>query len=96
MHHGQAIILDGFEDRIEPIVRIVDDWFGNRSLGLIFEARVGEGKILVCGTDLVTELEKRLEAKQLRFSLLSYMSSPSFQPGPQLSVNELLRLTGKE
>jgi hypothetical protein len=91
--HGQAIRLDAFENKIDPIVRIVDDWFENRSLGLIFEAKVGEGSILVCGTDLLSELETRLEAKQLLFSLLDYMSSKQFQPGVEITAERLTGLT---
>ncbi|MBE9517931.1 MAG: beta-galactosidase, partial [Bacteroidetes bacterium] len=80
MHHGQAIILNGFENKIEPIVRVIDDWFENRSLGLIFEARVGDGKIIVSGADLLTNHENRLEAKQLLYSLENYMASHQFEP----------------
>ena len=93
MHHGQAIILNGFENSLEPIVRIIDDWFENRSLGLIFEAQVGEGKIIVSGADLLTDLENRLEAKQLLYSLKNYMTSSQFQPRAEISMDELERLT---
>jgi len=93
MHQGQAIILNEFENRIEPIVRIIDDWFENRSLGLIFEARAGEGKIIVCGTDLLTDLERRLEAKQLLYSLKNYMASGSFQPKSEISLKKLESLS---
>jgi hypothetical protein len=93
MHHGQAIRLDGFETHIEPIVRVIDDWFENRPLGLIFEARVGKGKILVCGTDLLSNAGERLEAKQLLYSLLTYMQSPGFQPVSEITFMELERIT---
>ena len=89
MHHGQAIILNGFENEIIPLVRIIDDWFKNRSLGLIFEAQVGNGKIIVSGTDLLTDQASRKEAKQLLYSLKNYMSSPHFQPQAEVSINEL-------
>jgi len=92
MHHGQAIILNGFENKIDPIVRIIDDWFENRSLGLIFEAQVGEGKIIVSGADLLSDFENRLEAKQLLYSLKNYMASPLFKPKSEVSIGELERL----
>ncbi len=93
MHHGQAIILNGFENKIEPLVRIIDDWFENRSLGLIFEAQVGDGQIIVSGADILSDIENRLEAKQLLFSLLNYMSSSQFQPKSEISIDELHSLT---
>lgn len=93
MHHGQAIILNGFENKIEPIVRVIDDWFENRSLGLIFEARVGDGKIIVSGVDILSDLENRLEAKQLLYSLENYMASHQFEPASKISLDELTKLT---
>jgi hypothetical protein len=93
MNHGQAIVLDRYEDRIDPIVRVIDDWFENRSLGLIFEARAGEGKIIVCGADLFSGRENRPEARQLLHSLESYMASPRFQPKSRVSVRELEQMT---
>jgi hypothetical protein len=92
MHHGQAIRLDGFEKQIHPIVRVIDDWFENRPLGLIFEARVGQGKIIVCGTDLLKGQADRLEARQLLYSLLDYMASDQFAPSSGVTPDELLRL----
>ena len=95
MHHGQAIILSRFDNEIEPIVRVIDDWFENRSLGLIFEARSGNGKIIVSGADLLSGLENRLEAKQLLYSLKSYMASSHFHPGSEITISELKQLTNR-
>jgi len=92
MHRGQAIFLNNFENKIEPLVRIIDDWFENRSLGLIFEAQVGDGKIIVSGADLLSDLENRLEARQLLYSLLGYMASPGFHPKAGVSIRELEKL----
>jgi len=93
MFHGQAIRMDGFEQEIEPVVRIIDDWFENRSLGLIFEARAGEGTILISGADLLSDLENRLEAKQLLNSLLAYMNTARFDPKVAVSFRELEKLS---
>lgn len=79
-YHGSVIQLDSLSNEIEPIVRIIDDWFTNRSVALIFEVKVGEGKLLISGVDLVNGLENRPEARQLKYSLLSYMSSNKFNP----------------
>ena len=38
--------------KLRPVVQVIDDWVTNRKLGLIFEARVGSGKLLVCSIDL--------------------------------------------
>ena len=55
MSHSNAIMLSDLPPGLKPIVRIIDDWFTNRPLALIFEANTGKGKIIVCGADLLTE-----------------------------------------
>jgi len=93
MNHGQAIVLDNFSESIQPIVRIVDDWFQNRSLGLVFEVKVGNGKMIISGADLLTNKAERIEAQQLTYSLISYMKSSEFHPVSKISIKELQKLT---
>jgi hypothetical protein len=78
--HGQAMILDEFGPGLKPIIRVIDDWTTNRSLGLAFECRAGGGKLLVVSSDLLTDVESRPEARQLLHSLKTYMSGPAFEP----------------
>ncbi len=76
--------LDSIAPGIEPIIGMVDNFFKNRNLGLAFECRVGEGRLLVCSSDLQTDLEQRPAAAQLRRSLLSYMNTNQFRPQQQI------------
>ncbi|WP_035899290.1 sugar-binding domain-containing protein [Leeuwenhoekiella sp. MAR_2009_132] len=92
MTHSNAIILDEFGSELKPIVRVIDDWFENRSLGLLFETRVGNGKLLVSGIDLHTDLKNRIEAQQLLFSLKNYMSGDAFNPTQELDINKIKAL----
>lgn len=89
MSRCNAMVMDNYPAGFRPIVHIVDDWFTNRKLGLLFEARVGNGKVLVCGADLTGDLDKRPAAAQFRQSLLEYMNSDSFNPKQQLKVEDL-------
>ena len=91
MTNSNAIILDDLPN-ITPIVRVVDDWFKNRRLGLVFEAKVGEGKLVMSGIDLHTNLDTRLEAKQLLYSLKKYMTTPEFNPEVTLEVSQIKSL----
>lgn len=59
--------------RLKPIVQVIDDWFTNRKLGYVFEARVGKGRLLACAVDLESDLEGRPVARQFRASLISYL-----------------------
>ena len=92
MSHSNAISLEGFSKKPEPIVRIIDDWVTNRNLALLFEVKVGNGKLLVSGIDLQSNMEKRPEARQLLFSLKNYMNSSTFNPQTNLSGKEVLNL----
>lgn len=92
MSHAGAVDLRLFPAQLTPIVRIIDDWFTNRPLALIFEAKVGKGKLLVCASDLVTGSRNRPEARQLLYSLKSYMTSPQFNPPVEVTPETVARL----
>jgi hypothetical protein len=49
IYNSQAIILNDQLREINPLIRVIDDWFENRNLGLLFEAKIGKGKIVVSG-----------------------------------------------
>lgn len=95
MSHSGAIEIAKISPKIKPIVRVIDDWFSNRPLGLIFEAKVGKGSIIVSGIDFWIDMDKRIEAKQLLQSLKSYMVKASFQPETQLSIEDINKLIQK-
>jgi hypothetical protein len=84
---SRAMILDSLPPSLRPIVRVVDDWFTNRRLGLVFEAKVGKGKLLICSIDLKSDLEKRPVARQFLYGLERYVSSKEF--APKRSVNSV-------
>ena len=74
---------------VKPIIQVIDDWFTNRKLGHVFEARVGRGKLLACSLDLEGGLSGRPAARQLRSSLSEYMKSGSFVPRVELDVKQI-------
>ena len=86
------MVLDNLDGRIKPLVQVIDDWNTNRKLGLVFEARVGPGKLLVCSIDLQTDLDSRPVARQMRHSLLNYMASSAFKPRVALEAEAVRRL----
>jgi hypothetical protein len=86
------MILDDLPKDLRPIVQVIDDWNTNRKLGLVWECRVGNGKLLVCSADLAKDLDQRLAARQLRASLLSYMAGQRFNPKVAVSQADLARL----
>ncbi|MCC7374741.1 MAG: hypothetical protein IT581_08795 [Verrucomicrobiales bacterium] len=81
--------LTGAPAGLRPLVQAIPDFHFNRLLGQVFEARVGTGKLLVCGYDLEEKLDQRPAAKQFRRSLLRYVAGREFEPEAPLSVEWL-------
>ncbi len=75
-----ALIIDDFPADFRPIVSLIDDWFKNRRLSLLFEAKVGKGKLLVCSSGLDRDPIQYPAAAQFKQSILEYMSSDKFDP----------------
>lgn len=86
---ARAINLDRLPKDLQPIVQPIDDWNRNYKLGLVFEATVGRGRLIVASADLETDLDSRPAARQMRRSLIGYMSSARFAPRSALSVADL-------
>jgi hypothetical protein len=92
MSHCNAIPLRKLGENIKPIVRIIDDWFTARSLGMIVELSVGSGKLLLCSADLNAQDKDRPEAQQLKNSLLNYMESDAFNPEQSTTIANIQSL----
>ena len=91
MSYSNVIIFNEIPE-LNPIVRVIDDWFKNRKTALLFEAKVGKGKLLFSGIDLHTNLKERLEAQQLLYSLENYMVSDAFNPKVNITNNQLKKI----
>jgi hypothetical protein len=85
VRNARAVNLDRLPRRLTPIVSAIDDWNRNHKLGVIFEAKVETGKLLVCAVDL----DARPGAQQLRRSLLDYMAGRQFSPPTAVSREEI-------
>lgn len=84
---SHSLILDHTSTDYRPIVQVIDNLERNHKMGLIFEFKVGEGKLLVCMSPLNTIMD-RPEARQLYRSMIDYISSEDFNPGYELSEEE--------
>ena len=84
------------DNRLSPIVRQIDNFANNRYLASVVEAKVGEGQLILCSFDISNDLENRPVARQLRYSLLTYMNTKDFKPSVALSVDEVKALTAKK
>lgn len=85
---AQVMHLEDFPENFRATVQPIDTWFMNRRLGLIIEAKVGKGSIIVSGADLSPEIgDDRPAAKQLYYSVIEYMNSAKFKPATELDLN---------
>jgi hypothetical protein len=88
---GRPVILDSTPVTFRPLVQVPDNFARNHKLGLIFEARVGNGQLLVCSVDL-PGLADYPEARQLTASILRYMESDRFDPQDRLTPDLIAAL----
>jgi hypothetical protein len=89
--NAAAMILDPLPASLRPVVQVIDDWFQARRLALVFEAKVGPGKLLVTSIDL--DRKDNPVIPQLRSSLLAYIASPQFQPKIELTLDQVKEIT---
>ena len=89
---SKAIILNETPANYRPIVQMIDNYERNYKLGIIFETKVGKGKLLICAMDLETDSEKRVAARELNTSLLNYAASDKFNPAYELPMEFLERI----
>jgi hypothetical protein len=69
-----------YQSPIQPI----DNSQKNRKLGMLIEANVLNGKLLMTSMDITSDLEHRLVARQMRHAIMRYMHSDDFKPAMTL------------
>jgi hypothetical protein len=89
LQNSRALILDGMPAGTRPVVQAIDNYERAHRLGVVFEARVGSGRLLVSAIDLVGQQDKP-EARQLMHSLLRYMNSSRFEPAAEMDLGMLV------
>jgi hypothetical protein len=79
------VVLDQLGLKAKPIVQVIDAFSRNQKLGLIFEAKVGGGHLVVCAADLSREAAKDPMRRQLRASLVRYLADGKGLPTDELT-----------
>lgn len=80
VNNAKVIQFTDFPKDFQPLVQSIDTWFVSRKIGMLFEANVGKGKLVMTSMDITNNLDKRIVARQMRESILSYMQSEKFVP----------------
>ena len=80
VNRAQVMQFTDFPTTFQPLVQSIDTWFVSRKIGMLFEANVGKGKLVMTTMDITNNLNKRIVARQMRESILHYMQSEKFKP----------------
>lgn len=90
-----VMLFTDFPKGFQPQVQSIDTWFLSRKCGMLFEARVGKGRLIMTTFDLSSQLDQRIVARQLRASILNYMQSDKFNPAFKVPVENIQDLFTK-
>jgi len=91
LRNSRSMILDAMPAGYRSIVQVIDNCERAHKLAVIFEAKIGTGKLLVCSIDLPGQKDKP-EARQLLHSLLEYMNSDRFAPAVETDDSALRQI----
>ena len=80
LNRAQVMNLMELPADYQPPIQPIDTWHVSRKLGMLIEAKVEKGRLLMTTMDITNDLEHRPVARQMRHAILAYMQSEDFQP----------------
>ncbi|MBQ9356446.1 MAG: beta-glucuronidase [Prevotella sp.] len=89
LNRAQVMNLMELPASYQPPIQPIDTWHVSRKLGMLIEARVLGGRLLMTTMDISTDLQRRHVARQMRQAILRYMQSSDFQPSIELDLETL-------
>ena len=92
VRYSLPMVLDHTPALFRPVVQMIPDWNNNRKIGLIIEARVGKGKLLMTSIDLEGIREKSPVAPQMLHRLERYVAGEGFAPTAELTPEMIDKL----
>lgn len=96
LNRAQVMNLAAFPKDYQSPIQPIDTWHVSRKLGMLIEANVLKGKLLMTTMDITSDLDHRLVARQMRQAILAYMQSADFQPSLMLQPQVIKDLFTKD
>ena len=96
LNKAQAMNLTELPPDYQSPIQPIDTWHVSRKLGMLVEARVGKGRLLITTIDVSSHLDARPVARQMRKAILSYMQSSDFQPAIELDIETVRHFFTKQ
>lgn len=88
IQRATPLALNGLPLALRPTVQVIDDWHKSRRLGLVVEANVGQGRLIVTGIDILSDFAGDPVTRQFRHSLLRYCARGEFGPAEAMTVEQ--------
>lgn len=95
VNRKQVMQFTEFPAEFQPVVQSIDTWFLSRKIGMLFEAKVGNGRLLMT-TMPVDATDKYPVIAQMRRAIFEYMSSDEFRPQYTVDIQLISNLFTKE
>lgn len=95
LNKAQVMQFTGFPADFQPLVQSIDTWFISRKTGVLFEANVLNGKLMMTSMDITSKPEERVVARQMHKAILDYMNSDNFRPTATVSLGQIRELFTK-
>ena len=92
INKAQVMNLSDFPLDYQSPIQPIDTWHISRKLGMLVEANVLGGKLLMTTMDITRYLEYRPVARQMRHAIVSYMQSADFAPSLSLEPSVIADL----
>ena len=80
LNKAQVMNLMELPADYQPPIQPIDTWHVSRKLGMLIEACVLNGRLLMTTMDITNNLDNRPVARQMRHAILAYMQGADFQP----------------
>ena len=96
LNRAQVMNLMEFPKDYQPPIQPIDTWHVSRKLGMLVEANVLKGKLLMTTMDISSDLDHRLVARQMRQAIFRYMKSDDFNPAITLQPQIITDLFTKD
>ena len=90
LNRAQVMNLMNLPKSYQPPIQPIDTWHVSRKLGMLVEARVLKGSLIITTMDIKTDLAHRHVARQMRHAILQYMESDDFKPTLDLSLDDIM------
>lgn len=95
LNKAQVMQFTHFPAEFQPTIQSIDTWFISRKIGMLFEANVLNGKLMMTSMDITSRPEKRVVARQMHKAILDYMNSDAFRPATTVTPEQIQALFTK-